>query len=312
MDTPRVSIILPTYNRSKVLGRCIDSILAQTYENWELLVVDNNSSDASKALVASYCDPRIKFHTIQNSGIVARSRNLGLQLAVGAYIAFIDSDDWWEHSKLQTAVIHMEQGMDLAHHDLQLAYSRPRIWNRKTLGGRQLESNAFADLLANGNGIANSSVVVRASVTRIVGPISEDPEMVGSEDFDYWLRIAQVTSRIVYIDSVLGFYFIGSDNLSSYERKLMNLNALCRKYFSHVNENELRHLPLWIIYGRARSLFATRKYAESYRYCCDFMSRPSSLSMSSIKSISMLFVNALAIVWLNLFASKSTGRDAGK
>ena len=99
-----VSIVLPTYNRGYCLARAINSVLIQTYENWELLIVDNNSSDETNELLREYVDLRIKVHHLNNEGIIARARNFGLSSSRGDWVAFLDSDDWWEREKLETAV----------------------------------------------------------------------------------------------------------------------------------------------------------------------------------------------------------------
>jgi glycosyltransferase involved in cell wall biosynthesis len=117
--TPLVSIIIPTFNREKELERALNSVFSQTYTNWEICIVDNNSSDNSIQLINNYNNPRIKLYTINNKGVIGASRNLGIQKAKGKYLAFLDSDDWWSSRKLEVSVKFLEQGKaSVVYHDL--------------------------------------------------------------------------------------------------------------------------------------------------------------------------------------------------
>ena len=101
---PFVSIIVPNYNKSHFLKRCIDSILAQTYPNFEIIIVDNRSTDDSIELLSSITDNRLQIYFIDNEGIIARSRNLGVTLSKFDLIAFCDSDDFWLPTKLESQI----------------------------------------------------------------------------------------------------------------------------------------------------------------------------------------------------------------
>ena len=98
---PLVSVVIPTFNRSKVLSRAIKSVLNQTYSNLECIVIDNNSTDTTQYILENITDKRLKVFKIDNCGIVAKSRNLGISVSKGEYIAFLDSDDWWRLKKLE-------------------------------------------------------------------------------------------------------------------------------------------------------------------------------------------------------------------
>ncbi|HWA34158.1 MAG TPA: glycosyltransferase family 2 protein [Cyclobacteriaceae bacterium] len=100
MNSPLFSIITPTFNRIHLLGETIDSVRQQTYDRWEMIIVDDGSSDPIGKLVASYNDQRISFHAFDHSGNYATARNRGLTLSQGEFIAFLDSDDTWSREKL--------------------------------------------------------------------------------------------------------------------------------------------------------------------------------------------------------------------
>ena len=92
---PFVSVVIPTYNHAKFLGKALESVIYQTYRNWEVIVIDNKSTDGTRQVIENYKDPRIQYFKISNDGIIAKSRNLGINVAKGEWIAFLDSDDWW-------------------------------------------------------------------------------------------------------------------------------------------------------------------------------------------------------------------------
>lgn len=105
----KVSIIVPVYNAENFLHRTVDSILAQTYENWELLLADDCSTDQSRDIMKSYTDERIHcFYCEKNSG-PAGARNLALRKASGQYIAFLDADDFWLPQKLEKQISFMKK-----------------------------------------------------------------------------------------------------------------------------------------------------------------------------------------------------------
>src|SRR5687767_7703512 len=111
---PLVSILIPTYNRLDYLREAVGSVLRQTYENWELIIVDDGSTDDTRAWVLSLAEPRIRLITIPHSGNLGLVRNRGIAEARGELIAFLDSDDAFEPHKLaaQTAALatHPECG----------------------------------------------------------------------------------------------------------------------------------------------------------------------------------------------------------
>lgn len=113
-----VSIIMPTYNCARFIRESIDSVLAQTYTNWELIIVDDSSTDNTAEMVANFNDPRIHYlRNEQNEG-AALTRNKALRAAKGRYIAFLDSDDLWHPDKLERQIAFMEQnGYAFTYHE---------------------------------------------------------------------------------------------------------------------------------------------------------------------------------------------------
>lgn len=104
-----VSIIMPSYNTAKFISETIESVLAQTYTNWELIIVDDCSSDDTDAVVEKYCDQRIRYLKNEKNSGAAVSRNNALREAKGRWIAFLDSDDLWMPEKLEKQIAFMEK-----------------------------------------------------------------------------------------------------------------------------------------------------------------------------------------------------------
>src|SRR5262245_55318681 len=111
-SNPLVSIILPTYNRAGLIMETIESIYKQTYHNWELIIVDDGSTDNTEELVTSLNDPRIRFIKAGRIGIGGKIKNTGIRNANGDLLAFIDSDDLWAENKLEKQVQIMKQFPD--------------------------------------------------------------------------------------------------------------------------------------------------------------------------------------------------------
>ncbi|HEX5171718.1 MAG TPA: glycosyltransferase family 2 protein [Cyclobacteriaceae bacterium] len=104
MEMPLVSVIIPAYNRGHLIGETINSVINQTYDNWELIIVDDGSTDETKSTIEKFSDTRIQYHKINHSGLLGLVRNQGISHASGEYIAFLDSDDMWHPEKLQIQV----------------------------------------------------------------------------------------------------------------------------------------------------------------------------------------------------------------
>ena len=251
-----VSIVIPTYNRATDLAR---SVIAQTYCYWECIVVDNHSTDNTDQVVKGFDDNRIKLFKINNNGVIAASRNLGIRHAKGKYIAFLDSDDWWSAKKLEVSLEYLDRGADIVFHDMwQVKNSHQRIFWRR-VGVRSVVCPVFNDLITNGNALVNSSVVVRINLLHQIGGLLEDRELIAAEDFECWLRISKLTENFVCIPSVLGYYWTGGGNTSNATRFLLNLVVLKKL---HMTDRYIT-LPIWWQYAMARCLYLLGKRAEA-------------------------------------------------
>ena len=189
---PRVSVIIPTYNHAQFLGAALASVLAQTITDWEVIVVNNFSTDETMKVVAAYRDMRVRLIDFANHGAIAASRNRGVALTQGEFVAFLDSDDTWEPTKLERCLEKLATGFDLVCHGER--------WVRENGGSRDViygpESRAaFGALLFEGNCISTSAVVVRRELLTRSGGFDERAEFVTAEDYHLWLKLAHAGAR---------------------------------------------------------------------------------------------------------------------
>ncbi len=251
---PRVSVVVPTYNRAADVRRCLEALTAQTFRDFEVLVCDDGSTDDTGAVVASYAQRLdVSYHWAENFGGPARPRNLGVRLARGEYVALLDSDDWWAPRKLEKSVQALDAGTDVVYHDLYIVTSpaQKRLWRRSRT--RALSSPVFHDLLENGNALSTSSVVLRRELLLKVNGFSEERGLIAWEDYDAWLRIARLTERFKRINQTLGYYWSGGGNISTPRRLIDNLAQFRERYGTQAAAATRTRMPAWYYYllGRA-------------------------------------------------------------
>ena len=251
-STPLVSVIIPTYNHANYLGKALESVIEQTYSNWEAIVIDNQSTDETNQVISRFKDSRIQYLKISNDGIIAKSRNHGINVAKGEWIAFLDSDDWWRKDKLEICFKNLDEKTDLIYHDLEIIYDRTKNYlNKKKIVGRKLNKPVLNDLLIGeiekGNAIGNSSVIVRKEMLNKIGGISEDKNLVASEDFNTWLRIAEITNEFKYIKIKLGFYLVHENSSQKRDLSIPHRYAV-REFMQILNDKQKLDLEVKLKY----------------------------------------------------------------
>ena len=185
LDTSiKFSIVIPTYNRAHLVSSTIESILAQTYTNYEVIIVDDGSTDNTEEVVQKYLSDKVSYHKIANSERAA-ARNYGTHLAKGDYVNWFDSDDIMFPNHLLEAVNVIRK------------YNNPEVFAQghqyQDTDGNSLQAFVYpADISAEmhkGNPVANSPVIVRRDVA-LANLFNEDRGLSGSEDYELWLRLA--------------------------------------------------------------------------------------------------------------------------
>ena len=158
------SVIITNYNHEKYIGKCIASVLNQTFKNFELIIVENNSSDNSLRIIKSFKDKRIKIFKIKNRGIIAKSRNLGIKKSKSRWIAFLDSDDFWFKNKLQTVQKRILENKNnhVYSHNERYKFTKIRNYKRSNLNEKfnLNKKNFYQELILTGNKLSLSATVV--------------------------------------------------------------------------------------------------------------------------------------------------------
>jgi glycosyltransferase involved in cell wall biosynthesis len=211
-----VSVVIPSFNHAHLIGRAINSVIDQTYRNWEIIVVDNHSVDNTFEIVNSFQQENIHFHRIHNNGVIAASRNLGIQLARGDWVAFLDSDDVWYQNKLEVVIntLNSETVCDVYCHNELKAIEKTAESFELVYG--PYEEDFYKKLLLHGNRLSTSATVVnRQYLLDHELRFNEKIEFITVEDYALWLDLARSGAKFVFIDDVLGEYFIHEDNSSS-------------------------------------------------------------------------------------------------
>ena len=255
-----VSVIIPTYNRAIDLDRCLKSLQSQTYKNFEVLVCDDGSTDNTAEIVEKYNSTlTIQYIKDDNFGGPSRPRNNGIKKAKGNFIAFLDSDDWWYPNKLEVSLSYLEE-YDLVYHDLDI-YTNVEKSNN-VAKGRILTGNIATDLIVNGNGIVNSSLVIKKEIVDSVGKITEDKNLIAVEDYDYWIRVARVTNRFKYVNQSLGGYWVG-ENISYSVKQIERAKCLLDKYMQDLSEEEQKSAILLHHFNAARMYHYLSMYTKA-------------------------------------------------
>jgi glycosyltransferase involved in cell wall biosynthesis len=226
-NSPLVSILMNCYNGERFLEDAINSVLAQTYQNWELIFIDNNSSDASLRIAKSFADSRIKCHKLRSHKLLYDARNDALKIAQGELVAFLDVDDMWAASKLEKQIPKFENDK------VGLVYSNYVCLNEVN-GGKTIKYSArlpTGDILENlidKYVIGLVTIIARRSILISIG-FNFDSRFQIIGDYDMVLKIA-THSNVDCVQEPLAIYRIHGNNLSSRESKM-----LVKEYWLWVN-----------------------------------------------------------------------------
>lgn len=206
-----VEVVIPTYNQAEYLREALLSVIAQDYSKWHATVVNNYSTDHTREVVRDLGESRIEIIDFSNNGVIAASRNLAIRRTAAEFVAFLDSDDWWNPRKLSSCIERLEQGADLVCHAEE--WKAPSF-SRVVQYGPHARAH-YQPLLLGGNCLSTSAVVGRTEMFKRVDGFSERADFITAEDYDLWLRLSKQGYRFDFIDEVLGTFRIHSASASS-------------------------------------------------------------------------------------------------
>jgi glycosyltransferase involved in cell wall biosynthesis len=254
--SPTFSVIIPTYNQAEYLRIALKSVLDQTCPDFEVIIVNNYSTDHTLDVVDQINDQRFRVINFRNNGVIGAGRNTGIRESTGEYVAFLDSDDTWHRTKLERIAQTIVQDPDLGLicHD-QTLFRNGRIVGRSHYGPPEAFQGDMYDYLLLGiDGPSTSATVVSRRYLDDVGGFSEDSQHITVEDYDLWLKLAQVC-RFRFLRDILGTHVYHSSSASArIELHLCNTIAVLDKHFGEASRQER-------IYARS---VIQRKYAYAY------------------------------------------------
>ena len=229
MTKPLVSILIPTFNSAQFIAETIASVQQQTYENWEIIVVDDVSTDGTVALISKIreTDVRIQLQVLERNSGTGVARNTALGKAKGKYIAFLDADDLWKPEKLEKQILFMQTN------DLPFTFSfydcideQGNSLNRRVEAPRNLSYRQlfFCNYVGNLTGIYDVEFFGKISISNIRK----------RQDWMHWLTILKKIKRAKPVQESLAFYRIRDNSLSTSKTALIRYNfAVYRKFHGY-------------------------------------------------------------------------------
>ncbi len=265
----KVSVIIPTYNRASYIVRAINSVFAQTYKDYEIIVVDDGSTDETRKTLEPYMH-RIQYVYQDNAG-PALARNNGIDHASGEWLAFLDSDDIWLPNKLEIQLSHcINLNADLCFHDLSFSNLHGKkitSWNEYVNKGELglppiktgILTEAYRRMMTTGHLFLTTTFMVKRTVIQDVGYF--DKEFRTSEDLELYFRLAS-RYRVAYIADALAVYSPGNDRVNDKERIYLDrINAIKYSLADRLKSKDTT-LAQWAKKGLLQEM---RSLAGSYR-----------------------------------------------
>jgi glycosyltransferase involved in cell wall biosynthesis len=297
---PKVSVIIPTYNRAHFIAEAIQSVLDQTYQDFEMIVVDDGSTDITKDVVDSFKDLRIKY-IYQENRKLPTARNTGISASTGEYIALLDSDDALLENALEKGVRVLDR-----HPEVGLSYGQKYKTDEKghifALGkpkhrspGVYRGTKEILNLLRYGNYIAPSMAMVRRSSIIDVG-LFDTTLSSGSEDFELWVRIAKKYA-VAYIAEPVGKYRVSIDSISVGRNLNEQVRTHRRIYAGLFKDSEVGHL---LSSQRPKAYFHLYLRFASYAYGRRDM-KTARRYLFRVKMYLRVFIISLWLPWIIQF-----------
>jgi len=234
---PKVSVIIPTYNCARYLPEAIESVLEQSYQDFEVVIVDDGPTDNTREIVSEYVKKfsgKIKYFFQANSGAVV-ARNAAIKSSSGEYIAVLDADDIWLSGRLEEGVKVLEREPDvgLVHANISWMKEDGRVVSSPVRKKEFLSGRIFKEIFLRDAHISMPTVLVRSECFERVGLFDEHLTKLGCQDREMWLRVAQ-KYKFYYIDKVFGLYRMRSGSVSRDRDKMLKaryyvVDKFCRE-----------------------------------------------------------------------------------
>ena len=233
-DNKKVSVIIASLNREKLIKRAIDSVLAQNYLDFEIIVVDDCSLDNTGETVKSYNDSRIIYVRNETNCSAAKSRNIGIAKSTGRFISFLDSDDEWLPSKLSSELKLLEENPECAavsFNQIFIDDKNKKIINRKRILRRQAQTTPVinqGDVL-RGKSLSTNDFTARREILFTIGGFDED--LPARQDWDIWIRITGISPVVQSSLKMTKKYIFHGEQISTdINKKIKGTIAILNKH----------------------------------------------------------------------------------
>lgn len=261
--TPMFSVVIPTYNQAEFLKVALKSVLDQTLQDFEIVVVNNESTDSTPEVVRQFQEEDVRIQAIdfQDSHVIGAVRNAGIRASQGDYVAFLDSDDTWYPNKLEKVAeaISATPKVGLIGHDEEMVREGSTAIRSKAGPPEEYRGDIHDYLLFKSNFVALSAAVVARTHLNAVENFSEDPSINTVEDYDLWLKLSKVC-HFEFIPEVLGVH---NDHEASASTNVeVQLKALLAVLDKHFNEHQS---PRWFHMKKARRQQDSNAYFAAAR-----------------------------------------------
>lgn len=285
----KISIITPTYNSSKFIKRTIQSVIDQSYTDWEYLIVDDGSTDNTVELINEYIkkETRIKFFkTQENSGGPALPKNIGIKNATGEYVAFLDHDDEWYIEKLQKQLDifnsnkNSKLGIVACYVNIKDNDTNKLISKRNNY----YRGNIIKELTNNNFLFTSSCVMTKLSILKEAGPFDSTFKVI--EDWDMWIRISELGYDFDFVPEYLLNYLVHSKNIYFGNKNFNGENefiAFCTKHKELLIKNSSLRLGYYY--------WLTKEYKLSRKYLLRILINKNSDRREKIKSLGCLIIS---------------------
>lgn len=274
MPKPTFTIIISTHNRRDLLPRAIHSVLGQTFPDFELLVIDNGSTDDTRFIVQKIIDPRIQYFLNPNpTSSCDGPRNLGIQMANGFFISFLDDDDIWYPERLEKVKNAFDEnpGVGAVCHN-----------ENRRINGRLTEilkygtrGNIYETLLYERNCMSSCATTIRTSLLHELNGFDLREAYDAAADYELWLRMASKDVKVHFIEESLGEFSVTGNNWSTVDPAFESKVAILVK--DHILKYEKKEISqisikgLWrlfqLYYIAARAFLKAGDYKNGFKYC---------------------------------------------
>ena len=210
------SVIIPTYNQANLLKNAISSVINQSFSNFEVIIIDNHSNDNTHEVIKSFKVNNLVYKKIQNNGVIGKSRNEGIKLAKGEWLAFLDSDDTWYSQRLEIIANFIKDNNTYEVISTDELIIDKMINKKKVWRYGPFTKNFYKNLLKNGNCVPTSATVVNNKFLKKNNIIfNENKKFITAEDYDFFMNIAFYNAKFKFIHQVLGEHLFYQQSQSS-------------------------------------------------------------------------------------------------